>query len=259
MNTTYCIFSLWNLRLIKAELFTILVCLSMAVLQFGLGDKWYIYFFPESQQMEFGQNDWLKKFGQQFVYIQISVITTFGFFNFYLIIIELNSMLCVIITQRNRPIEELLYDYENEPMQVNILEGLRKNQRVHRRVERIWYMITQVLTIILSVFSIVGSVFYYVDQIVTLYMVISLNSLYFLLLICAGLRLIYLMRKYHNYEYHRTKKQMILQLTLFATIIFVYTLIYYISIVATIKARKSLSNIDHKVQLNPQQVNRFMC
>lgn len=46
-------------------------------------------------------------------------------FNIYLILVEWHSMLFIIETQHSRPIEEIVFDHENEPMNINLLSGIR--------------------------------------------------------------------------------------------------------------------------------------
>ena len=51
-NETYCIFHLYNLRLVRIVCYVLLFRLSILLGQFVLGDKWYIYFFPKSMQRD---------------------------------------------------------------------------------------------------------------------------------------------------------------------------------------------------------------
>lgn len=53
-----------------------------------------------------------------------------------------------------------------------------------------------------------------------MYMMGWLNFTYLVLLLLQGLWLVYLMRRFHYFEYMRARRQIVLQLALFSVIVF---------------------------------------
>lgn len=124
-NTTYCIFSLRNLQLLRFELGAILLIQASSLTEFSLLGNWYKIFLPEHEQESFKFEDQeqhnLLKLATTSI---VELITTLGMLNFNMVVIEWTSMLYLMHAQKNKRVEEIIFDFENEPMDVGLIQGI---------------------------------------------------------------------------------------------------------------------------------------
>lgn len=115
-------------------------------------------------------------------------------------------------------------------MNQNLFCGLRSHQKVYRRRERFCYYAFKVLLLLVCLMAIVNSVFYLDNKIISMYLLGWLNVVFLGLLLLHGLWLIYLMRRYHHFEYIKARSQIIMQLVLFSLIVFTNIFICFIGV-----------------------------
>ena len=128
---------------------------------------------------------------------------------------EWHSMLFIILTQKNRPVQEILADHENEPMSTNILQGIRCKQKIYRRAEIAMRNLFRGLLIFVFFYLLTSSYLFFIGSIYSAYMLAILFSVasFDILVIYAMLNV--LMKRLHHFEYQRTKKSMFLQFVMF--------------------------------------------
>ena len=139
-------------------------------------------------------------------------------------------MLFLILTQKNRPVEEILADHENEPMSTSILQGIRSKQKIYRRAEIVMQRIFIGVLIFVLFYLVTASCLFCIGSIRSAYMLVSFFSLASIDILVIYVMLNVLMKRLHHFEYQRTKKSMFLQFVMFQMICVMY-IVYGVNLI----------------------------
>lgn len=209
------------------------LCLMIAIQLFvvfylGLGDSYSQVFFSEAQR-ECRPYAWYQQTALQ---LSSSVLTTVEQMMILMVtllqIFEWLAMIVLIQTQKDKSLGEILYDHNceniNEPLS---FEELRSAQRVSRRREIILKRVFQVLTVVLSIVLVFFQVS--VDILYELQLWYSgfVAAIFFALLVSFSV-IFSLMHRYHNFEFRKNRKSMIIFMLSVATAAVVDCFILYI-------------------------------
>ena len=172
-------------------------------------------------------------------------------------LMEWHSMLFIILTQKNRPVQEILADHENEPMSTNILQGIRCKQKIYRRAEIALMRIFKGLTVFIIVYHLVASIFWIMGSVYASYMLFFISFV-----ACLDIAVIYsilnpLMMRLHHFEYQRTKKSMFLQFVLFQVVCILFMMFNSIMIYSNQVVKGNLQK--ERIRVDELQYFRYMC
>ena len=128
-------------------------------------------------------------------------------YNAFLILLEWLSIIFIIATQKNRSVEEILFDHTHEPMGTGIISGIKSNEKVYRRADLLIYKAFILSVILMALYQSCVLYLYSQNSIYGGNMQIGRDIFFISVWILTYLTLVYLMKRYHVYEYNRTKKQ----------------------------------------------------
>lgn len=114
-------------------------------------------------------------------------------------------MIFIIFTQKNRPVEEILFDHNHEDMNANVVVSLWKGQKAYRKSEILCLRIIQSMSCVLIIWAICRLLSVYPDCF-TIWNLMSYTVILYIFqasLLAAYCILAYLLRKYHMFEYKK--------------------------------------------------------
>lgn len=131
---------------------------------------------------------------------------------------EWMAMIYLVVTQKGRRIEEILYDFNAEPIHENILHCLGTDHKCYRKKE----LLLQRLFVLLGGLSLaflVGLVALSLFKFSLFIMMLS----FFLMGVClvfvgSFVWIVYSMQRYHKFEFKKTRNSMVLYFLLSAVI-----------------------------------------
>ena len=134
------------------------------------------------------------------------LLMVFESINIYLHLAEWWSILFIILTQKNRPVEKILSDHENENMQTSFMAGLRTSQLVYRKAEVCLLRIYKIIGLLVLAANLWWTILWFVGNVDSAFIASMFCVFNSIILLGTYLCLHHVMKKYHHFEYQRTWK-----------------------------------------------------
>ena len=103
-NETYCVFFVYNLRILKMHLFLLCCHLLSFLAQVSIGPNWYKVFFVEIQQRNLDSYSSSHTIFNVIETLSVLALQILENLNILVHLMEWHSMLFIILTQKNRPV-----------------------------------------------------------------------------------------------------------------------------------------------------------
>lgn len=210
-DKTYCTLSLIQIRVVQFNLVVVVLGQAQSFILLAVGPAFRVYLWPPFPS-DFDIQSF-NLFRSLPALVQTTTVYLQTILNSQILLLqhfEWIAMIYIILTQRNRPLERILNDFEREPMDEPVWRAVLAHKLNYRKCEFLLQRIFNCFLLFFNFFAI-GLLAVGMDQEIQIMIKIFLiiNAIFIAILSLSFISVYCLMLRYHRYEFKRTKYSML--------------------------------------------------